>query len=335
VFVSSQNGTTILVSEGLHGGGRVRLEAALQGLGAHRLLVLRRGEALGSELLEQVDVALFSRDSYVAGSEPWFEAVEQASNLRWMHVFHAGVNGPRYRNLLERGVALTTSAGTHAEPIAQTTMAALLWLARPMTYWLRAQREHRWARITSPEEPRDLRGQVMLVVGVGSIGRHICRIGQALGLHVIGVRRSPRRADDFVDEMYEPWSLRDLLPRADWLVLACPLTEETRGLIDRDALARLPRRAHLLNVARGPVVDESALIAALERRQIAGAYLDVFEQEPLAEDSALWDLPNVIITPHNSAVSDGNDGRVLDIFEENLRRWHAGEPLVNQVDSID
>jgi phosphoglycerate dehydrogenase-like enzyme len=129
--------------------------------------------------------------------------------------------------------------------------------------------------------------------------------------------------------------LHELLPRADWLLLSCPLTEDTRGLVDETALALLPSHAHVLNVSRGAVIDERALIRALEQRQIAGAYLDVFEQEPLPADSPLWDMPGVLMTPHNSAVSSGNDDRVVEIFLDNLGLWHAGQPLINHVTTIE
>jgi phosphoglycerate dehydrogenase-like enzyme len=136
---------------------------------------------------------------------------------------------------------------------------------------------------------------------------------------------------DPVDELHHPAALAELLPRADWLALACPLTDETRNMIDTRALALLPRGARILNVARGEVIDEPALIEALRGGQVGGAYLDVFQIEPLPAESPLWDLPNVIITPHNSAASAGNDGRAAAIFLRNLRHWAHGEPLVNEV----
>lgn len=312
-----------------------RLDDALRALGPHRLLIVREGERLSDDELAAVDIAFFSRDSYVAGTPTLFEAIADSPNLGWLHVFHAGVNGIRYQALLDRGVSLTTSSGSHAEPIAQTAMLAMLWFARRFGHWQEAQRDRRWARVVAPDEPRDLCGQTLVVVGVGAIGGHVSRMAQAFGVHVLGVRRSPRRADDQVDELHPPSALPELLPRADWLLLACPLTEETRGLIDETALALLPSHAHVLNVSRGAVIDEPALIRALDHGQLAGAYLDVFEQEPLPADSPLWDMPGVVITPHNSAVSSGNDDRVVDIFLDNLVRWHDGKPLTNHITAIE
>jgi phosphoglycerate dehydrogenase-like enzyme len=149
-------------------------------------------------------------------------------------------------------------------------------------------------------------------------------------MHVIGVRRSPRRPEDPVNEMHAPAALPELLPRCHWVVLACPLTPETRRIIHAGTLARLPRGACLINVARGGLVDEGAVIAALKSGQLGGAYLDVFEQEPLPPDSPLWDLANAIVSPHNASASAGNDERATRIFLDNLIRLGQGRPLQNE-----
>ena len=164
---------------------------------------------------------------------------------------------------------------------------------------------------------------------MGPIGLEVARLGAALRMRVIGVRRQPRG-----DEPCETWELArlpDLLARADYLVLALPLTDETRHVIDTRALARMKREAFLINVGRGGLVDEQALAAALTRGELAGAGLDVFEVEPLPETSPLWDHPNVIITPHSSGTSDGNLHRATEIFVDNLGRYVRGEPLRNEV----
>jgi len=183
----------------------------------------------------------------------------------------------------------------------------------------------------SNSSPRDLKGQTAVILGLGKIGTEIARLAQALGLTVVGVRRGPRRPGDPVDELHPPAALAALLGRCDWLVIACPLTPETRGLVDAGLIAKLPRAARIINVARGEIVDEPALIAALQDRRLAGAYLDVFATEPLPPESPLWDLPNVIVTPHSAGAAAGNDERVLEIFLENFGRWHRGMPLVNEV----
>ncbi len=280
---------------------------------------------------EQVALAYFSPDVFPELSRSFVSAVYRAPNLRWLQVFSAGVDHAFFQTVMQRGVRLSTAAGTSAEPIAQTAIAALLFLSRGFPHWIDAQRRHAWETLPHERVPHDLRGQVLLVVGLGGIGAEIARLGRALGLYVVGVRRSPRRPADPVDELYTPDRLAELLPRADWLALACPLTPETRGLIDAEALGRLPRGAHLLNVGRGEVVDQAALVEALGKGELAGAYLDVFEVEPLPASSPLWGLPNVLLTPHNSAASRGNERRQVDRFLVNLVRWGRGEPLLGEV----
>lgn len=313
-------------------GERLAQAEADSGLEVERIVLAAGADArLDDVLAERVELAFFSGDLLGPSGRPFFEALDRAPGLRWLHVFHAGVDAPRYGELLAQGVRLSNSSGSHAEPIAQTAITALLMLARGFPRWIDAQRRHAWDRLARDEGPRDLRGQTLLVVGVGAIGSEIARLARAVGLHVIGVRHSRGQPDDPVDEMHQPSKLPELLPRADWLVLACPLNDETRGMIDAGALSRLPRGARLINVSRGAVVDEPAVIEALRSGQLGGAYLDVFAQEPLPAESPLWDLPNVLITPHNSAVSAGNDARATEIFLRNLVRWGRGEPLEHEV----
>ena len=281
--------------------------------------------------IARVEVAFFSQDIFPDHSRQFFSSVRKAPNLRWLHVFNVGVDHPIYTEMLERGVRLTTSAGTTAEPIAQTALAGLLMLARGFPHWLKAQREHRWDPVRLQQSPRDLPGQTVLVYGMGQIGAEFARLAQALGMHVIGVRRSPRKADDPVDEMHTPEQLDALLPRAKWLMLACPLTPETRKLITAQRLSLLPKGAYLINIARGEVIDEAAMIEALKSGHLAGAYLDVFEQEPLPAVSPLWELPNVIVTPHNSSTAAGNERRVFDYLLRNLENYKSGAPLMHEV----
>ena len=279
----------------------------------------------------RAEIAFFSQDLNPTHSRQFFSAVRKAPNFKWVHVFNIGVDHPIYTEMLERGVRVTTSAGTTAAPIAQTALTGMLMLARGFPHWLKAQAEHRWDPVRLENPPRDLPGQTVVVYGLGQIGAEFARLARALGLRVIGVRRSPRKADDPVDEMHTPDQLDKLLPRADWLMLACPLTPETRKLITAQRLALLPKGAYLLNIARGEVIDEAAMMEALKSGHLAGAYLDVFEQEPLPATSPLWDMPNVIVTPHNSSSSAGNEQRVLDSFVCNLDQWQQGAPLINEV----
>jgi D-2-hydroxyacid dehydrogenase (NADP+) len=290
-----------------------------------------REARLADALCERLDIAFFSGDVFPDYSRQFFSAVRKAPRLAWLHVFNVGVDHPIYDELIARGVRLTTSAGSTAQPIAHTAIAGLLMLARPFAHWLDAQRSRRWDPLRGPHLPRDLPGQTMVLLGVGHIGGEIARLARALGLTVIGVRRSARREDDPLDELHPPHALPALLARADWLVIACPLTEATRRLLDAEALARLPPGARLINIARGEIVDEEALVAALRSGRLAGAYLDVFEHEPLPAESPLWDMPEVIVTPHNAGAAAGTDARVYEIFVENLSRWSRGEALVNEI----
>ena len=279
------------------------------------------------------EAAYFSSDVYPVFSKQFFSATRKAPGLKWLQVFNAGVDHPVFATILERGVRLTTAAGSTAEPIAQTAIAGMLYLARNFPRWIASQRNHRWDPMRAPALPRDLRGQVMVVYGLGEIGTEIARLARALGLYVVGVRRNVSKAGH-ADEIHPPGKLPELLARCDWLVIACPLTDATRGMINADLLAKLPQGARVINIARGEIVAEPALIAALQSGHLAGAYLDVFAQEPLPADSPLWDLPNVLVTPHNSSASAGNEARVNAIFLDNLMRFARNQPLVNEVTRI-
>jgi phosphoglycerate dehydrogenase-like enzyme len=162
------------------------------------------------------------------------------------------------------------------------------------------------------------------------VGRNLARYCQALGMKVIGVQRSPAKGGEPADAIAHPSEIGTLAANCDWLALTCPLTSETEGLISADVLARMKPTAHLINMSRGEVVDEAALIEALRAKRIAGAYLDVFMQEPLPANSPIWDLPNVLMSPHNAAASTGNDRRSALIFLENFRRYSRGEPLLHR-----
>jgi phosphoglycerate dehydrogenase-like enzyme len=331
----AQGVATVLVSHRFDSQHRAEVAAlaAREGI-ATELLVLPPDPAarLPDSECARAEAAFFSEDIFPVHSRQFFSAARKAPRLAWLHVFNAGVDHPIYAEMLERGVRLTTSSGSAAEPIAQTAIMGMLALARNFPRWLAAQRRCAWDPAHDPDrQPRDLREQTALILGLGHIGAEIARLARLLGVRVIGVRRSARRPDDPVDELHAPHALPELLPRADWLVIACPLTRETRGLVDARLIARLPAGARIINVARGEIVVEAALIDALRSGHLGGAYLDVFETEPLPAESPLWSLPNVLVSPHNAAAAAGNEGRIRAIFLENLRRWQRGEPLVNEV----
>jgi phosphoglycerate dehydrogenase-like enzyme len=171
----------------------------------------------------------------------------------------------------------------------------------------------------------------MVIIGTGEIGSRIARYTQGIGMRVIGVQRSTPTTEQPFEEVHHPSKLHELLPRAEWLVVACPLTDETRGMVDEHAFSLLPRGAHLINVARGAIVDELAMIEALSSGVLGGAYLDVTAQEPLPTESPLWAFPNVLVTPHNSSISASYADRSAEMFFANLVRWGRGEALQNFV----
>ncbi len=292
------------------------------------------GVFLEPEDLARVEIAFFSGDMLADEgtlARRFFGAALRAPNLKWMHASNAGIDDPVFGRVLEAGARLSNSSGSSAEPIAQTAIGGMLALSRGFPAWGDAQRDREWRPLEQAATPADLGTQTVVVVGLGAIGGHIARLSQALGLHVIGVRRSPQRPGDPVDEMVTPADLASVLPRADWLALAMPLTDETRDMISAEAIALLPKGARILNVARGQVIDEGAMIDALRSGALGGAYLDVFDTEPLPSESPLWELPNVIVTPHNSSASLGNNERSTLMFLTNLDHWARDEPLENEV----
>jgi phosphoglycerate dehydrogenase-like enzyme len=313
------------------------LERVAEGAGLNLELLVHsneRGTSMPEELLPRADIAYLSSDLYPGNFRGFFESLNRAPNLRWVQVFYVGVEGPLWVPLFERGITLTNAAGATGQVIAQTAIAGVLMLSRPFLHWGRAQREHAWQPLASDETaPTDLRDQTMVIVGLGAIGTSMARLAKALDMRVLGVRRSPG-PHEFVDGVLHPSALDSVLPRADWLVLACPLTDETRGLIDARRLALLPAGARLVNVARGAVVDEDAMVESLLLRRLAGAYLDVFAQEPLPAESPLWAMENVIVTPHNSTVSASKSRRESEVFFENLGRWARGDALLNLVTTL-
>jgi len=285
------------------------------------------------------DVAFVSRDvtglstkhELLPHTRRFHDALRHAPSLRWVHAHSSGADRPVYGELRARGVEVTTSSGANAGVVVQTALAGVLMLARRFPQLLTAQRDKTWAPLVGSGLPRDLAGQTAVIVGWGPIGQGLGALLSALGLRVVSVRSSAGAALAPAVESVRFEDIGRVLPRADWLLLACPLTERTRGLVDAAALALLPPGARLVNVARGEVVDEAALIEALRGGALAGAYLDVFAHEPLPADSPLWSLPNVIVTPHTAGHSDGNEARVAALFLDNLRRWNAGLPLLNRV----
>lgn len=294
----------------------------------HVLCTADEGGATDIAFVTRDVTGLSTKHRTLPDTQRFYDALARSDTLRWVHIHSAGADRPIYRQLCERGVQVTTSSGANALVVAHTALAGVLALARRLPQLWAAQRERRWDPLIATGLPRDLEGQHAVIVGWGPIGQNLGRLLQALGLRVTVVRQQERPAGPGFATVGAA-RLHEVLPQADWLLLACPLTAATRGLVDADALARLPAHAHLVNVSRGEVVDEPALVAALRAGRLAGAFLDVFAHEPLPPDSPLWDLPNVIATPHSAGFSDSNAARVARMFLDNLRRWQAGERLHN------
>jgi phosphoglycerate dehydrogenase-like enzyme len=325
---------------------RLLLSARTQAALAPALAAAGAGSAFEVVTLEQaadddhlaVDAAFISRD--VTGlstkhqvQEPLagcYRVLRRSAALAWVHTHSAGADRPIYAELMARNVAVSTSAGANADVVAQTALGAVLALSRRFPALMAAQARREWAPLVAGPLPPDLAGQTVVLVGWGAIARRLQRWLAMLGLRVVVVRHGAEPAAPGVPT-HRYAELPDVLPQAQWLLLACPLSAATRGLVDAAALARLPAGAMLVNVARGEIVDEPALIDALARGHLGGAFLDVFAQEPLPADSPLWTLPGVMITPHAAGHAAGNAARVAAIFTSNLGRWLRGEPLVNRV----
>jgi phosphoglycerate dehydrogenase-like enzyme len=316
----------ILVSAPAAGELRDDIAQVLAGM-PHRLCTPEEGDADIAFVSREV-TGLSTKHHVLPETRRFYDALAASQALRWTHIHSAGADRPIYQQLLERGVQVTTSSGSNALVVAHTALAGLLALARRFPQLWQAQRERRWASLMAEALPRDLEGQHAVIVGWGPIGQHLGRMLLALGMRVTVVRQQAQPAGEgFATVAASRW--RETLPQADWLLLACPLTPQTRGMVDAQALAALPPHAQFVNVSRGEIVDQPALIEALRSGRLAGAFLDVFAPEPLPADSPLWTLPNVIATPHSAGISDGNAARVRRMFLDNLRRWRAGEPLHN------
>jgi phosphoglycerate dehydrogenase-like enzyme len=246
--------------------------------------------------------------------------LEAAASLRWVQALSAGIDSLPLDPLRERDVVVTSAAGAHAGPAAEQALGYMLAFERGLDRAIAARERGVWERFTGGE----LADRTLGVVGLGAIGRRAAELASAVGMEVVGTKRDPDEAVAPADRVYPPEGLHDVLAAADHVLLACPLTADTRGLIGRAELGVMREDAVLLNVARGPVVDEAALTTALQQGVIGGAALDVFETEPLPSESTLWDLSNVILTPHNAGSSPRLPDRIAEIFADNYDAFAAG-----------
>jgi phosphoglycerate dehydrogenase-like enzyme len=255
-----------------------------------------------------------------------------APRVKWIQGTSAGLGQLVKRSgLLDSPIVFTTASGVHATSLAEFCLMAMLMFVKDAFALAEDKRLKRWVRFSRPE----LRGKTVAVFGLGRIGTEVARLSRALGMRAVGVKRVTEGVDAkalHVDKLYRSSDILSMLAEADFVVLACPHTAETEAAIGERELASMKETAVLINIARGAVVDEPALVRALQSGRLAGAALDVFAKEPLPEDSPLWELPNVLFCPHSASTADEENARITDLFCENLRRYLDGRPLQNVLD---
>jgi phosphoglycerate dehydrogenase-like enzyme len=281
-------------------------------------------ESEWQELLASADI-LFDFDHSHREDLP-----QIANNLKWIQATSAGIGQfvKRMGYAEQTDWLFTTASGVHARPLAEFALMAMLMFAKQYPYLASEKQAHHWERYCATE----LAGKTVAILGLGKIGCEVARLAKAFEMHTIGSRRHAKQKTQYVDEVYSPDDLALVLSNTGFLVLSTPHTSETEYLIGERELALLPEGAVLINIARGAIVDEQAMIEALQRGHLAGAALDVFEIEPLPHDSPLWDMPNVIISPHSASTAETENAKITRIFCDNLRRFVEGKALMNLLD---
>ncbi len=283
---------------------------------------------------DELNTRLKEADVLVVSGSWRNDLLQRTDRLKFIQSIGAGFNQFPQDQLRERGIRLASASGVNKNAVSEQAMAHILSLTRHIHTGRDHQRNHFWREMIGeiPKREDELEGKTMLIVGFGKIGSRLAKLGKAFDMHVIGTKRNPAMAEGPADEVYPNDKLAELLPRADFVVLTCPLTPETKNLINRNTLDLMKSSAYLINVARGHVVNEPDLIAALQQGRIAGAGLDTFWEEPLPKTSPLWDIENVMITPHTGGETQMYEENLVDILIDNLERLLKGrEPLRNQV----
>ncbi len=310
-------------AEALRGPALALLEAA--GVEGEVLVLEADGSVLGDRT--GLEVVLFSPSvpQHPKAMAALLRLLEDPA-IRWIQGPGAGVDHPLWQGFLDRGIRLTNASGIHAEPIAQYIFTYVLFWERNVARHLAQQRDHHWEIIRSG----DLGNKTLGIIGYGGIGQAAARVAKAFGMRTLGSRRT-EMADAALDRFVPLDALPELLAESDYVLLCMPYNDATRGMIGTRELASMRETAVLINVARGGVVDEPALIEALRARSIRGATLDVTSEEPLPKDSPLWELDNCVLTPHDAGYSPLGDERLGSLFLENLGRYLRGERLVNEI----
>ncbi|MFC2071297.1 D-2-hydroxyacid dehydrogenase [Chloroflexota bacterium] len=291
---------------------------------------LFRAEQRGDSVFKEKLDALLAEAEVMFGFRLPQNVIARAPKLKWVQVMSAGVNRFLDADMVESPVMITSVSGIHATPISEFVLGLMLMFVKQAPLCFQLKQEKQWRRFTSSV----LRSKTVGVVGFGSIGREVARLAKTFGMRVLATRRSAKRVGRarYVDIMLPREQLRQLFAESDFVVLTLPLTAETTKLIGEEELRTMKSTAYLINIARGGVVDEEALIRALDEGWIAGAGLDVFVTEPLPPESRLWEFPNVILSPHVSGSMEGYAVRATELFSENLRRYLNGKKLLNVVD---
>jgi len=283
-----------------------------------------QGDAAAKKELD----AILAQAEIVFGMRTPINLLVRAPKLKWIQVTSAGVDRYLSEEFVNSPVMLTNASGVHATPIGEFVVSLMLMFAKNAPLFFEMKQKKLWQR--SPGTV--LRGKTVGVVGLGSIGQEVARLCKAFRMRVIATRRSPRsRHARNVDLLLPPNGLPRLLEESDYVAICLPLTKETRGLFGEKELRMMKPNAYIINIGRGPIIDEEALIRILEEKRITGAGLDVFSAEPLPSTSKLWDLPNVIMSPHVSGGREDYESGALDIFCDNLQRYLAGKKLINVV----
>ncbi|MGQ9684253.1 MAG: D-2-hydroxyacid dehydrogenase [Anaerolineae bacterium] len=309
-----------------------------------------QGAAPGLEVravprLQHPELAALLREAEVLLASDLPAGPQAAPHLRWLQIGHAGLDDLCAHPIVQSGIAVTNASGIHAVPMAEHVLGLMLMWCRQLHLTMNWQSRRLWPQGRQQAyRATDLRGKTLGIIGYGSIGREAARLAQAHGMRVLALNRTRERADrgwcqpgtgdpqgEIPAQWYGPDGLLDLLRESDYVLVAAPLTPETRGMIGRHELAACRPHAFVVNVGRGALFDEEALIAALRSGQIGGVGLDVFAQEPLPRSSPLWRMENAILTPHVSGSSTGNSERLSMLFAENLARYVQGQPLLNLV----
>jgi phosphoglycerate dehydrogenase-like enzyme len=262
------------------------------------------------------------------------ELLDKAPRLRFIQSIGAGTDQFDREKLKQRGIRLASAQGVNVNAVSEHVMALILAISRRLPEARDNQSKHVWRGMISDLNKREdeLGGKTLLIFGLGGIGGRLAHLAKAFGMRVIGIKRDPAKGSEAADEVHATSQFKTILPQADFVALTCPLTKETENVINADALSRMKTSACLISAARGRCVDEPALIKALQSNQIAGAGIDVTVEEPLPTSSPLWDLPNVLITPHTAGETRRYEENVLDILVDNLeRQWRGETTLRNQI----